>query len=154
MPLSNRTQAQYEASSALRRPGLIGVSNNARIEQRGRLERILVEEIGAHQSALFPCESGVRREGFFHFIGTRLEYLKQITVAALEILEDLGQLVSSGFWIERHDSVDDVIRPCLVDGTEVPRFSCRLERAHRSEEHTSELQSLRHLVCRLLPEKK
>src|ERR1035441_6299399 len=27
-------------------------------------------------------------------------------------------------------------------------------RAHRSEEHTSELQSLRHLVCRLLLEKK
>src|SRR5437899_8633311 len=26
--------------------------------------------------------------------------------------------------------------------------------ARRSEEHTSELQSLRHLVCRLLPEKK
>src|SRR5258705_9358666 len=32
----------------------------------------------------------------------------------------------------------------------------RAERAHpgRSEEHTSELQSLRHLVCRLLLEKK
>src|SRR5262245_64684184 len=29
-----------------------------------------------------------------------------------------------------------------------------LERAERSEEHTSELQSLRHLVCRLLLEKK
>src|SRR5262245_31049358 len=29
-----------------------------------------------------------------------------------------------------------------------------LERARRSEEHTSELQSLRHLVCRLLLEKK
>src|SRR5258705_1064546 len=28
------------------------------------------------------------------------------------------------------------------------------ERANRSEEHTSELQSLRHLVCRLLLEKK
>src|SRR5437899_6582115 len=27
-------------------------------------------------------------------------------------------------------------------------------REHRSEEHTSELQSLRHLVCRLLLEKK
>src|SRR5436853_2728830 len=27
-------------------------------------------------------------------------------------------------------------------------------RTHRSEEHTSELQSLRHLVCRLLLEKK
>src|SRR5262245_63738956 len=34
---------------------------------------------------------------------------------------------------------------------------CRLRvcvDAHRSEEHTSELQSLRHLVCRLLLEKK
>src|SRR5258705_10596765 len=93
MPLSNRTQAQYEASSALRRPGLIGVSNNARIEQPGRLERILVEEIGAHQSALFPCESGVRREGFFHLIGTRLAYLKQVTAAPLEILADHGARV-------------------------------------------------------------
>src|SRR5437016_12080454 len=30
----------------------------------------------------------------------------------------------------------------------------RLEREHRSEEHTSELQSLTNLVCRLLLEKK
>src|SRR5262245_64047142 len=30
----------------------------------------------------------------------------------------------------------------------------RRTRSHRSEEHTSELQSLRHLVCRLLLEKK
>src|ERR1035438_10719304 len=37
-----------------------------------------------------------------------------------------------------------------------PALSCRNreQRAHRSEEHTSELQSLRHLVCRLLLEKK
>src|SRR5262245_64025975 len=33
------------------------------------------------------------------------------------------------------------------------RAACR-QRAARSEEHTSELQSLRHLVCRLLLEKK
>src|SRR5258705_5701212 len=31
---------------------------------------------------------------------------------------------------------------------------CRAECCTRSEEHTSELQSLRHLVCRLLLEKK
>src|SRR5205814_9067584 len=30
----------------------------------------------------------------------------------------------------------------------------RMKKAQRSEEHTSELQSLRHLVCRLLLEKK
>src|SRR5436853_2748195 len=37
------------------------------------------------------------------------------------------------------------------------RWSARLKNllaAYRSEEHTSELQSLRHLVCRLLLEKK
>src|SRR5205814_6596569 len=34
------------------------------------------------------------------------------------------------------------------------RSAARYQRAHRSEEHTSELQSLRHLVCRLLLEKK
>src|SRR5438045_4777966 len=31
---------------------------------------------------------------------------------------------------------------------------CRYRERNRSEEHTSELQSLRHLVCRLLLEKK
>src|SRR5205814_5838411 len=35
-----------------------------------------------------------------------------------------------------------------------PRRSRRPSAARRSEEHTSELQSLRHLVCRLLLEKK
>src|SRR5471030_3390828 len=32
--------------------------------------------------------------------------------------------------------------------------TCGFAKDHRSEEHTSELQSLRHLVCRLLLEKK
>src|SRR5436853_4954750 len=36
----------------------------------------------------------------------------------------------------------------------VPRQVQELRRDLRSEEHTSELQSLRHLVCRLLLEKK
>src|ERR1039458_6228746 len=35
-----------------------------------------------------------------------------------------------------------------------PRLCRGCRRLHRSEEHTSELQSLRHLVCRLLLEKK
>src|SRR5258705_6307600 len=34
------------------------------------------------------------------------------------------------------------------------RLDLRDDDRHRSEEHTSELQSLRHLVCRLLLEKK
>src|SRR5437899_4474285 len=39
-------------------------------------------------------------------------------------------------------------------GREPGRLLGLPERARRSEEHTSELQSLRHLVCRLLLEKK
>src|SRR5436853_6023659 len=39
----------------------------------------------------------------------------------------------------------------VIAGAGVPQISAIME---RSEEHTSELQSLRHLVCRLLLEKK
>src|SRR5690554_6988135 len=44
---------------------------------------------------------------------------------------------------------DDVVEP--VDEL---RAEVRLHHPHRSEEHTSELQSRPHLVCRLLLEKK
>src|SRR5262245_63093799 len=40
------------------------------------------------------------------------------------------------------------------DGTGGPGYQIKAEFNDRSEEHTSELQSLRHLVCRLLLEKK
>src|SRR2546423_6370141 len=44
---------------------------------------------------------------------------------------------------------------CLSGFTEQRRFCRQLrERSDRSEEHTSELQSLAYLVCRLLLEKK
>src|SRR5437016_9556700 len=43
----------------------------------------------------------------------------------------------------------DILRPLLVRG-EMPN----LDGGYRSEEHTSELQSLTNLVCRLLLEKK
>src|SRR5262245_40239139 len=39
---------------------------------------------------------------------------------------------------------------CQIGRQRVPRDGCRLRIWSRSEEHTSELQSLRHLVCRLL----
>src|SRR5438045_8474065 len=46
-------------------------------------------------------------------------------------------------------------RPCRAGSRRTPRtVRCRRSPTCRSEEHTSELQSLRHLVCRLLLEKK
>src|SRR5438045_5424301 len=59
-----------------------------------------------------------------------------------------------GIVIERNDAacpgIFGVKRVESIPGADVEH---RLVR-HRSEEHTSELQSLRHLVCRLLLEKK
>src|SRR5258705_7712830 len=48
---------------------------------------------------------------------------------------------------------DDLGREVLVAAA-VDQHQSRGTRRIRSEEHTSELQSLRHLVCRLLLEKK
>src|SRR2546422_8390377 len=47
------------------------------------------------------------------------------------------------------------LRPPDQTSRRRPKRECaRLRAAHRSEEHTSELQSRLHLVCRLLLEKK
>src|SRR5262245_62823571 len=45
-------------------------------------------------------------------------------------------------------------RSSFGDAQAVTCYTCHRGQAQRSEEHTSELQSLRHLVCRLLLEKK
>src|SRR5262245_63860502 len=57
---------------------------------------------------------------------------------------------------------DETIRQSSHDGTPFPKLleaqgiipGIKVDLGARSEEHTSELQSLRHLVCRLLLEKK
>src|SRR5258706_2064626 len=65
----------------------------------------------------------------------------------------LGEL---GVWVRLHyvypyPHVDDVI-PLMAEGKILPYIDVPFQ--HRSEEHTSELQSLTNLVCRLLLEKK
>src|SRR2546422_6738869 len=54
---------------------------------------------------------------------------------------------------ERDGSLDLVLELADVTGKRV-RAQARHRRGRRSEEHTSELQSRLHLVCRLLLEKK
>ena len=89
-----------------------------------------MHEIGAHQPTLLLGEGRMFGKGLFHFIGARFEYLEQIAMAALKVFQDLGQLASCRFAIERQDSIDDMIRPRLVGGVEIARFSRRLERAN------------------------
>src|SRR5438045_4438030 len=62
-------------------------------------------------------------------------------------------------WSDR-DSLDGTLQPRVITGSYVPLTGDYDGDGadditwYRSEEHTSELQSLRHLVCRLLLEKK
>src|SRR5437899_8270180 len=72
--------------------------------------------------------------------GTRKDYLAHVTTVPLLIIDDLGMRKLP------HTAAEDLLEIVMR----------RYERAStlRSEEHTSELQSLRHLVCRLLLEKK
>src|SRR5258705_5379217 len=53
-----------------------------------------------------------------------------------------------------HQIIQRLKQLTLVLAPEVDEAVLRLKVEKRSEEHTSELQSLRHLVCRLLLEKK
>src|SRR5258705_4486240 len=57
---------------------------------------------------------------------------------------------------QHHLARDEAAAEHPVELVHTARHPRRVARAHvgRSEEHTSELQSLRHLVCRLLLEKK
>src|SRR5262245_64414705 len=70
-------------------------------------------------------------------------------------------LFRSDHWVVEGVEPPPSRHPRIADGTAVPPEALapafgRLPEARypRSEEHTSELQSLRHLVCRLLLEKK
>ena len=89
-----------------------------------------MQEIGAHQLPLKFGEFGMRRQSVFHVIGARLECRQQVAMTALEILKDTGQLAGCCFRIQSQDTIDDVIRPRLVDCVEIPWFGRRPERAH------------------------
>src|SRR3712207_8154363 len=58
-------------------------------------------------------------------------------------------VAASAQWVALLGAVEDRVAEAFVHGRGVPYSAY-----HRSEEHTSELQSRQYLVCRLLLEKK
>src|SRR5438309_6192762 len=92
------------------------------------------------RSTLFPYTT-LFRSDLHAFFG--LDCLVQTLRPASALEHSAGELVD-----DLHLAVlDDVVLVALVE-------LFRLQRGRRSEEHTSELQSQFHLVCRLLLEKK
>src|ERR1700692_4509524 len=122
MPLPDSPQTQDEAARAARHAGLIGVRDDTWVEQGCRFEGILVDEISTDELALGLGERAVSIEYPFHVVGPRLESRQQVAMAALEILQHLGQLTAGRLGIERLDPVNDAIHPRFVRLVLLPRF--------------------------------
>src|SRR3979490_53544 len=97
MAFAYRTETENEAQSAFRRARLIGVRDDAGIEQSGGFVRIFAEKISADQLALELRKGAMPCEGFLHLIGARLEFFQQVAMSAKEIVEDVRELGSNGF---------------------------------------------------------
>src|SRR5205814_3000576 len=101
---------------------------------------------------------------FFHATATPVIYTLSLHdalpiswVAALDSMDDDGRRASLAFVAGQQVDIpvaelNEALRRALV--VRAVGGSPQRELSLRSEEHTSELQSLRHLVCRLLLEKK
>ena len=114
MTFADGAKAQDETKAPVRRSGLIRMCHDARIEQRGRFERILVEKVCAHQLALHLRKRGMVGKRLFHFLGARLEHLQQVSVPAQEILKNVGQLIGRCLRIERQNPFDNMVGAGLV----------------------------------------
>lgn len=127
MPFSDRTQTQDETPAPCWRTGLIGMSDDARIEQSSRLEGVFEKKIGANEAPLLPAEYCMGRKGVFHILGAGVESLQQISVAPLEIFQHIDQLGGHRCSIECQHPINNMICPCLISGIQIARLSRRLE---------------------------
>src|SRR5258705_9568218 len=82
----------------------------------------------------------------------RVEVGTELEVELLDV--EPGQAITLDRVLLVADGDESAIGRPLVADAAVSAEVVRQTRRGRSEEHTSELQSLRHLVCRLLLEKK
>jgi hypothetical protein len=82
-------------------------------------------------------------DGSFHLIGPRTEYLKEIAVTILEVLENLREFTRNRFGIERKDAINNVIRTRFIGGVQIPRLGRRLERTdHHSRRIGAKIETL------------
>ena len=127
MPFANGAKAQDEPAAVFRCARLVGMPNDAWIEQGRGFERIFVEKIGSDQSTLRLAQWSMRVERPLHVHGARLENFEQVPVPALEVLEHFAQLLSGRFGVEPKHAGDNMIGADLVGRVEVSGLSRWLE---------------------------
>ena len=130
MPFANGPETENEAQAAFRRARLVRMRHDAGIEQCRGLERIFVQEIGPDQLALDAGKSAVSRQRLFHLVGAELEFLQQVAMPALKVLQYVCQQAGCDFRIECQNTLDDVVGAGLVGRVEIARFGRRLEGAY------------------------
>ena len=127
MPFANGAKAQDESAAMFRRAGLVGMPDDAWIEQGRGFERIFVEKISPDQAALRLIQLGMWFERVLHLCGARFKNVEQVPVAAFEVFEHLAQLLRGSFGIEPKHPVNDMIGADFVSRVEVARLSRRFE---------------------------
>ena len=103
--------------------GLVGMPNNAWIEQGRCFERIFVEKISPDQSTLSLIQWSMRFERVLHFCGALFKNVEQVPVTACEVFEHLAQLLRGRFGIESKHAINDMIGADFVGRVEVARLS-------------------------------
>src|SRR5690348_15383470 len=123
MPFADSAKAQDKSAAMLRCAGLIGMSNDAWIEQRRGFERIFVEKIGPDQAALRLTQWSMWFERLLHLRGARFKDVDQVSMATCKVFENLAQLLRGSFRLEPKHPVNDMIGADLVSRIEVARLS-------------------------------
>src|SRR5258706_7461923 len=114
MAISDGSKTQDKSTAILWRAGLVGVPDDARIDQGGRLKRISIEKIRADQPTLRLAQFGMRGERVLHFGGARLENIEQVPMAAFEVFEHVAQLLRGRIGVEPEHPAHDMIGPNLI----------------------------------------
>src|SRR5690625_862760 len=123
-----------------------GVQAIAQEEQRPSPEELLEEQLALQR------QSGIWIQPGGNFAAVRYSDLTEITnenVAQLEVQWTMSTGVLRG-----HEGQPLIVNDMMYFTTPFPNILYAIDLNNRSEEHTSELQSRGHLVCRLLLEKK
>ncbi len=89
--LARGAEAQDETQRPGGKSGLVGMGNDGRIEQGGRLERVLVGEVGADEKLAFLREPLVGGQQAADEFEADKEVVHQPLMACFELGQDLGQ---------------------------------------------------------------
>src|SRR5690554_7684469 len=100
---------------------------------------------------MFDCIAGYSR--YLHSFPTRLSSDLTSDVAVADLVAALDEAAGDDVWAYVPTPAA-LLDPAVQPGTDVIMNAIVYRTDARSEEHTSELQSRPHLVCRLLLEKK